>query len=147
MSKREQIEAEVEATNNRIEEIVSEIAHLKDDTDKYEDEFDAILDEEDDVVICGITFSRSRILKELDEAGYRQELLNYVDALRDEDLAGFDELETEQEELESKLDDLKDELDDTCPECGEETRMKMFDDDCGDGMHEEKCCIECDWRE
>jgi hypothetical protein len=110
MSKRELIEAEVEATNNRIEEIVSEISHLKDDTDKYEDEFDAILDEEE-VVICGITFSRSRILKELDEVAYRQELLNYVDALRDEDLCGFDELNTEQEELEAKLDDLKDEMD------------------------------------
>ena len=157
MSKRELIEAEVEATNNRIEEIVSAIAQLKDDCDQYSDEFDAILDDDDmmigserntAVVICGITFSRSRILKELDEVAYRTELLNYVDGLRTEDLKGFDELNTEQEELEAKLDDLKDELDEnTCPECGEQTKVEMVDQEVGDVIVEEKCCTCCDWRE
>ena len=42
------------------------------------DMVDELLDSEGDVVIAGITFSRSQILKELDPIAYREVCLGYV---------------------------------------------------------------------
>jgi len=51
--------------------------------------FDAMLDEHGPVVIDGITFDRSRILRELDPTGYRCGVLDYTDA------TGYDIMEYE----------------------------------------------------
>lgn len=43
-------------------------------------EFDDLLDEEGDVTIAGISFSRSGILKDLDYVAYRTYYLDYLDS-------------------------------------------------------------------
>lgn len=67
------------------------------EAESLEEAFCEALDQEGDVTICGVTFSRSQILKEMDPIAYDEELANFFDAM------GFDPDEpdgqpTEQEE-------------------------------------------------
>jgi hypothetical protein len=50
------------------------------DEDELTKEFDSLLDEEGDVTIAGIPFSRSSILKEMDYVAYRTYYLDYLDS-------------------------------------------------------------------
>ena len=71
--------------------------------ESLEDAFCEALDDQGDVTICGVTFSRSQILKEMDPIAYDEELSNFFDAMgfdpdsEDED----DGQPTEQEEWHS----------------------------------------------
>ena len=77
---------------------------------------DELLDSEGDVVIAGITFSRSQILKELDPIAYREIMLEMADShiedlksdlefLQDSDIDGehYDEID----DLKSRIRELE----------------------------------------
>jgi len=49
--------------------------------ESLEQEFCAAMDNQGDVVILGISFSRSQILKEMDPIAYDEELANFFDAM------------------------------------------------------------------
>jgi hypothetical protein len=80
--------------------------------EELEGAFCDMLDEQGDVVICGITFSRSAILKDMDPIAYDTELANFFDA------QGFD-IDAEEEE-DSEYDGQPD----------EHTEWMDFDPDC-----------------
>lgn len=47
---------------------------------RYQEDFNYYLDDlHGDTIICGITFSASDILMELDPIGYKEEFNNYLD--------------------------------------------------------------------
>jgi len=75
----------------------------------YEDEYCDLLDEED-VVVCGISFSPSRILQELDPVAYSVGLSDYVDSVDVAHDSRYMDLEGEREEIEEQLSDLADEI-------------------------------------
>jgi hypothetical protein len=66
--------------------------------EQAETNFREMLDEEGGVVICGITFDRSAILRDMDPIGYAEELDNYLSSL------GFDLDEPEDEPEERDYD-------------------------------------------
>lgn len=80
----------LEAEKNRLE------------NNENEDDFDAILDEEGDVEIAGLTLSRSRILKEMDPTAYNCGMNDFNDGR-------LTEIEDELESLKSDLEDAKEE--------------------------------------
>lgn len=65
--------------------------------DYIADIVDEILDSEGDVVIAGVTFSRSAILKEMDPIAYREVCLNIINTR-------LEDLEYELESLDPELD-------------------------------------------
>ena len=74
--------------------------------ESLEEEFCAAMDEQGDVVIMGISFSRSQILKDMDPIAYDTELANFYDAM------GFDPDEDEEPDV-----DEAQEWADFDPEC------------------------------
>lgn len=48
---------------------------------KAEEAFDDLLNIDEPVIVCGIEFDRSRILKEIDPIAYRCGLLDFIDAM------------------------------------------------------------------
>jgi hypothetical protein len=66
--------------------------------EQAETNFREMLDEEGVVVICGITFDRSAILRDMDPIGYAEALDNYLSSL------GFDLDEPEDEPEERDYD-------------------------------------------
>lgn len=49
------------------------------DSTPYSDQFDELLDSEGPVVICGISYDKSRIMKEIDEPAYYCELATFAE--------------------------------------------------------------------
>lgn len=73
---------------------------------------DEILDSEGDVVIAGVTFSRSAILKEMDPTAYREVCLNIINTRLEDlqyDLESLDpELDADEVELiKAQIEDLE----------------------------------------
>lgn len=63
----------------------------------YEEMFCQLLDEEGEIKICGVSFLRSEIIKEIDPIAYREAFMNYLDSIGvDTDDVGLGEL-TEEE--------------------------------------------------
>lgn len=80
--------------------------------DYIADIVDEILDCEGDVVIAGVTFSRSYILKELDPTAYREVCLNIINTRLEDlqyDLESLDpELDADEVELiKAQIEDLE----------------------------------------
>lgn len=73
--------------------------------EQAETSFRELLDEEGGVVICGITFDRSNILKNMDPIGYAESLDNYLSSL------GFDldgpEDEPEERDYDAELEFIR----------------------------------------
>jgi hypothetical protein len=85
-----EIEAQIAAKKKEIET-------WEPDIDDYEDQYCDAIDEQGDIVICGMKYSPSATLEVIDPTAYRCGLIDYVDGL---------EL-TPPEELEGELFDLK----------------------------------------
>lgn len=62
-----------------VDKAIDYIAENVDETDRFDDE----IDDAGDVVICGITFNRSHILKECDPTAYHCYYLDFMDAERE----------------------------------------------------------------
>lgn len=71
--------------------------------DDYVDEFDDMLDSQGDVVIGGLRYSPSHVLKNIDETAYRCGLLDYVDGINTASHQDYIKLVEELENLESEL--------------------------------------------
>ena len=77
-----------------------------------EEMVDEMLDEDGDIVIAGMAFSRSAILKEMDPVAYRQVVLEYADARIDDLQYDLERLDPEVdaieiEELKAQIDELE----------------------------------------
>ena len=91
----------------QIETLEKQISEWEPDIDDHEDQFCEMLDDvEERIIIAGIEFAPSYVLKECDHTAYRCCLCDYVDSLELEP----DDLIDELEELNDQLDDLENEL-------------------------------------
>jgi predicted nucleic acid-binding Zn-ribbon protein len=91
----------------QIEILEKQISEWEPDIDEYEDQFCEMLDDvEERIIIAGIEFAPSYVLRECDPTAYRCCLCDYVDSLELEPVDLIDELD----ELNDQLDDLENEL-------------------------------------
>ena len=105
----------IEELKNRIEELKEKIENFNPETDTdidFESWYDDFLDEEEEVTIGNISFSRSLILSKLDPLAYKIGMSEYIDNFDNSYFDEFIELESELEDLESELEDLESELED-----------------------------------
>jgi len=75
------------------------------DPDDYIDSYNELLDEED-VEICGMSYSTSHVLKEVDPTAYRCGLIDYIDGIDVEENEEYIELVEEKENLEFEIEEL-----------------------------------------
>ncbi len=106
------LENAIAIKNAEIEDKQKEIDRFEIDPEEHEEEYKESLNSEGDVNVCGLTFSPSRIIEELDPTAYRCGLLDYIDSLDVSDDPAYKELEEELEILEDELTDLEGELED-----------------------------------
>lgn len=124
MSIKEALEGQLVNAKSKIESLESEIKAKQSEIESFEysctdDEYDEMLDEVyGDVEVCGMTYSSSRALKELDpvayncgksdyEANYDLDNCEEYTDLRDK----LEGLESDLESLNEELEELQDELD------------------------------------
>jgi len=100
----------IEELREEIQEVKAEMANFEMDPYEYEDQYCEALDEEGPVVVVGMSYDPSHILREVDPTAYRCGLLDYVDSLDKEDDEEYQELEERLEELEDELTDLESEM-------------------------------------
>lgn len=96
------------------EELINEIEELKKqrecfelEKDDYTEGFDDLLDEEGDIVILGVRYSRSHVLKEVNPTAYRCSLNDYLASIDVEDDPKYQALCEQIEELEYELEQLE----------------------------------------
>lgn len=93
----------IKQLEDRIEEVQSEI----DNFDKLEHtcigHYEALLDEDNPVDVCGLVFAASDIIKALDPIAYRCWLADYADTTPLEEFEYYRDLVCELEELEDAL--------------------------------------------
>ena len=108
----------IKQVQTEIENIELNISELKADIDNFEyscddSKFDAHIDEcYEEVNICGMTYSASYALKELDPITYRCAKSEYEANFDLEDCAEYTEKRDELEQLQCELEQLQDELND-----------------------------------
>ena len=107
-----ELENAIAIKNAEIEAKQQEIDGFKIDPGEHEEDYKESLDSEGDVNVCGLTFSPSRIIEELDPIAYHCGLVAYVDGLDVSDDPAYKELEEELKALEGELADLESELED-----------------------------------
>lgn len=93
----------------RIAEVKESIRTFEIDQSKHEEEYKDLIDESGPVMICGMSFTASRILAEIDPTAYRCGLNDYVDSLDVTDDSEYQALEEELAELEAELEALEEE--------------------------------------
>ena len=90
-----------------IEALKHEIENFEPSEHVFHDEFDSMLDETNDpVIIAGMTFTPSQILKECDPIAYKEEFNNYVNGLDLSDIEAYRELTDELAELSAELEEM-----------------------------------------
>ena len=107
---KQELEREIELKRDEITNKQKEINNFKIDPYEHEEDYKENLDSEGEVNVCGLTFSPSKIIEELDPTAYRCGLIDFVDSLDVADDPGYKELEEELETLEDELTDLENEL-------------------------------------
>lgn len=90
----------------RIGEIRNELQNFEINPYKHEDSYAECIDEQGPVIVAGMKFTASRILREVDPVAYRCGLNDYVDSLNVTADEEYQALERELEELEDELADL-----------------------------------------
>ncbi len=105
-----ELEKAIAIKNAEIEVKQREIDRFEIDPDEHEEDYRESLNSEGDINVCGLTFSPSRIIEELDPTAYHCGLVDYVDSLDVSDDPAYKELEEELEALEDELTDLESEL-------------------------------------
>lgn len=110
------IQDQIETLENNISELNNEIKDKQHEIDSFEyevseDAFDEFLDDvEESVIIAGITFYPSDILKNCDPVAYRCSKADYESSYDLDDVEDYNNLKDELEALESKLEELESEL-------------------------------------
>ena len=105
----EELTDEIEVITSEIEDIRMEIEYFELDEEKYREQYDDQLNEEE-VIISGISFDPAIILKELDPIAYECGLSDYVYYLPIENDDEYIELNEKLEELKEDLEELEEEL-------------------------------------
>lgn len=100
-SKINAIKADIENKQHEIDSFEYEIS---------ESDFDSYLDDEGSVVVCGMEFYPSNILKSCDPITYRCAKSEYESNIDLDDVEEYCDLKDELEDLESELEELKEEL-------------------------------------
>lgn len=109
MNKKE-LEAAIKEKKKEISEKEKELDNYELDPENYRDEFDEILDSEGDIIIRGLHYLPSEVLKTIDPTAYDCGLLDYVNAIPKENTKEYLSLEVELAELEDELDEPEEEL-------------------------------------
>jgi hypothetical protein len=81
------------------EQLQKAIYNFEMDPDDYQDQFDALLDEQGDIQIGNLSYRPSLVLREVDPIAYRAGLLDYVGMLDNEDDPKYHELLEQLEEM------------------------------------------------
>ena len=116
----ELLRAEVEMKEQEIRKMQAQIAdkekqqsNIELDPDDYEDQFDESLDESIPEIEVGcLTYSPSRVLKNVDPVAYRCGLNDFIDSLDVEDSDEYKALQEEIDQLQSDIEDLENEIED-----------------------------------
>lgn len=105
------VELKIESLNNEIEDKQKEIDCFE--YEVSEDVFDEFLDDvEESVMICGMEFQASDILKSCDPVAYRCAKSEYESNYDLDDIEEYQDLKQELEELENQLEEFESELED-----------------------------------
>jgi len=112
----EKLELELEQLQDLRLELETKIKNIQYNIDNfelnesdYEEEYCNLLDEED-VLVCGITFRPSQILKELDPTAYNVGLTDYVDGVDFYYNSDYIDLENELQDIENELQDIENKI-------------------------------------
>ena len=104
------INAEIVVKKEEIEGLEYEVDHFE--YSCTESEYDAFLDQNyDEINICGLTYSASSALKNLDPIAYSCSKSDYESNFDLENCAEYTEKRDELEQLQDELEQLQDELD------------------------------------
>jgi hypothetical protein len=93
----------------RIDEVKNELQNFEINPYKHEGSYAELIDEQGPVIVAGLEFTASRILREVDPVAYRCGLVDYVDSLDVTDDEEYQALEAELKELKDELADLENE--------------------------------------
>lgn len=94
---------------NEIEELKKQREYFELEEDDYAESFDDLLDEEGDIVILGIRYCRSTVLKKIDPVAYRCCLNDYLASIDVEGDPKYQSLCEQIEELEYELELIEEE--------------------------------------
>jgi hypothetical protein len=105
--------------SNKLEELKEELRRLEIERDHFDvsvyasdDSYADWIDEiEGEVIICGMSYSASNILREVDPVGYRCIFSDYCDGLEKEDFQEYKDILEKIEEIEGEIEDLEEEED------------------------------------
>jgi Rad3-related DNA helicase len=105
--------------SKKIEELREELRRLKKERDNFdvseyaddEDYADWIDEIEGEVIICGMSYSASNILREVDPTAYRCIFSDYCDGLEKEDFKEYEDILEKIEEIEGDIEELEEEED------------------------------------
>ena len=118
MNALETAQAELEELEGQRDDTQGKIDSFELDEDEYEECYIDAIDCEGAVMVAGMAFTASRILKELDPIAYSCGLSDYVDGIDKEEDEGYkelaDSLQTIEDEIsdkESEIEELEDEED------------------------------------
>lgn len=112
------IKAAIEAKKSEIKAKQAEMDSFE--IEVSDSDYDDYLDEVNgEVEVCGMSYSASNVLKNVDPIAYRCGKSDYADSLDKEDQEEYKELESELEDLESELEDLEAELEEAEEEAEE----------------------------
>jgi len=95
---------------NLLIEKQKELVDFELDEDDWVEDYEAMIDEADDIWVMGVTFSPSYVIKNLDETVYQMGLTEYVDAIDKTEVSTYKKLEEEIEEIESEIEELESQI-------------------------------------
>jgi hypothetical protein len=108
---------EVDLLNIDVDELIEDLTKAEGErdgyelnTDDYEEEYKEMLDESGDVDVCGVPFSPSRIIEQLDPTMFRCGLIDYVDCINIEDTSEWQEFNEKCEEIEAEIEGLQEKI-------------------------------------
>jgi predicted nucleic acid-binding Zn-ribbon protein len=113
----DQVQNAIAEVESLFENVNQQINDKQKEIDSFEyscsdDEYDEMLDDvHGDVEICGMSYSSSRALKELDPVAYRCGKIDYESDYDLDNCEEYNDLKDELESLEDQLSDLESELD------------------------------------
>ena len=116
----ELLRAEVEMKEQEIRKMQAQITdkekqqeQIELDPDGYEDQFDEMLDDSiPEIEIGCLTYSPSRVLKNVDPVAYRCSLNDFVDSLDVEDSDEYKALQSEIDDIQDEIDQLQSDIED-----------------------------------
>ena len=105
-------DTELGKKKQELADIENEISNYDFEPHKFEDHFDELMNETQDMIEIGnLKYEPALVLKRVDPIAYHEELMNYIDSLDDSEKATIDEsyreLIEEKERLEDEIEELE----------------------------------------